>query len=314
MLMKKTRWLICITLISIISALTGCEFLSGFVPPVPSDVTATIDEFPDRVRVFWAPVPQAGGYEIWRSESEVGDYTFLARTGYASYDDVSVVPARDYWYKVKSCNRFGCSNFSEPVRGRAKAENIPSSPSGLRASQGTYADHITVEWDAVSGAVYYEIYRSQTSSSRYVLLGTVEKTRYDDYGVVPGRTYWYRVRTCSEEACSALSQPVSGYAGIVGLPAPINVTATDGEYPDKIVVNWDPVEGATNYIVYRAASEDGDYLPIADVENTRYEDANVVAGTTYWYRVRACSPEACSALSAADEGSAGEKGPPRPPE
>jgi len=294
--------------------LTGCGLLGGLRPQPPSQVSATVDSFTDRIRVTWSAVPEAGAYEVWRGESENGEYELLARTGYNSYDDLSVTPGRTYWYRVKACNRFGCSDFSPAASGRARRpERPPSPPTGLQASQGTYADHIHLEWNAVSGAVHYEVYRAAVATASYVLLDTVEDTSYDDYRVSAGKTYWYKVRACSNDACSLLSEAVSGYAGVVGLQAPQGVTASDGDYPDKVIVSWQAVEGATNYLVYRASSQDGPYSPIADVEETSYEDTNVVPGTTYWYKVRACNADACSPLSSADSGRAGEEGPPPPP-
>lgn len=296
-----------------VGVLTGCGYFQGLVPPPPLRVDATVDEFADHIRVTWSDVRGAGAYELWRASSAEGEYSFLIRTGRLSHDDFSVIPGQDYWYKVRACGRFGCGEFSPPVLGRAKErERVPSAPADLQATQGTYGDHISVTWSEVEGVAYYEVYRARGEPAGFVLLSAVEATQYDDYDIEPGVTYWYKVRACNGGACSVLSDPVSGYAGPMGLPAPEGISATDGDYFDKIVVTWEAVEGASGYVVYRAENEDGSFEPRAEVEETTYEDTEVLPGVSYWYRVRACNADACGPLSQADEGKAG--GPPLPPQ
>lgn len=294
----------------LLSALSGCNLFESSAPLPPERVEATMDEFADHIHIEWSAVPDAEAYELWRASSADGEYDFLVRTEHLSYDDFSVTPGEEYWYKVRSCNQSGCGDFCAPVKGRAHPRRVPSTPTDVQASQGTYADHIALMWSAVEGATYYEIYRAETVGGGFKLLATVEEPQYDDYEVTPGQTYWYKVRACNDSACSELSEAVSGY--VMGLPVPTGVSATDGDYVDKIVITWNAVEGATSYIVYRAETEEGPFESIAEVEETSYEDLDVAPHKTYWYKVRACNADACSGLSEADEGKTA--GPPLPPE
>jgi len=296
--------------------LGGCQYLlGGLAPAPPAEFTVTDGTFPDRVRLTWSPVAQAGSYEVWRGPSATGEFTLLAKTAYTAYDDTSVVPGTTYWYKVRACNRAGCGEFTPAKRGSARLPGVPAAPTGLSASQGEFTDRVRLTWPAVPEATAYEIYRALAEAGPYALLASVNAPPYDDTQVEPGKVYWYKVRACSSAGCSALSAPVSGHAALAALPAPRNVQASDGTEPGKIVVTWQAVSGATHYLVYRALSEDGDYGHIATVSTTSYEDTNVQAGTTYWYRVRACNAQGCSGLSDPDSGTpgAGEEEPPPPP-
>ena len=298
----------------LLAGLSGCQYLlGGFAPSTPADFSVTDGVFPDKVRLTWSPVPNAGGYEVWRASSAQGEYSLLAQTAYTSYDDGSVVPGTVYWYKVRACNRAGCSAFTEPKAGRASPPGVPSTPRGLTASQGDFTDRIRISWQPSSGAQNYELYRALQETGPYTLLATVTVTSYEDLQVEAGRVYWYRVRACNAQGCSSLSDPVSGYAGLQTLPAPQNVRATDGTEPGKVVVTWDEVSGATHYLVYRALEEAGEYSLLATVTETRYEDQAVEQGKTYWYKVRACNAQGCSPLSAADSGTPGEEEVPPPP-
>ena len=300
----------------VLLVLGGCQyFFGGFAPPPPSEFSVSDGTFPDRVRLTWSPVPEAGGYEVWRGPSAEGEFTFLARTAHTAYDDMSVQPGTRYWYKVRACNRAGCGEFTPAKAGRALAAGVPPTPTGLSASQGTFTDRVRLTWQAAAGAASYEVYRAPVEAGPYALLATVTTTTYDDAAVEPGKVYWYKVRACASAGCSALSSPVSGYAALPTLPPPQNVQASDGTHPDKVVITWDPVPGATHYLVYRAPSEEGDYSVLATVTTTSYEDSQVEPGKTYWYRVRACNAQGCSVLSSPDSGTPGEgEQPPPPPE
>jgi len=322
--LRKSRtvlWWSLLVLGGLLGTLVGCDLLplDGAKPPTPTQVSATSDSFTDRVRITWEPVPEAGGYEVWRSSSQSGEYQFLARTGHLSYDDLSVTPGLVYWYKVRSCNRVGYSEFSQPVSGRAKViiAEPPPVPTDLTASQGVYPDRVEVTWTAVPGASQYGLYRDTVATGSYTLIATVEGTSYMDMDVSPGETYWYKLRACNDFGCSDLSQAASGYAGLqAALPTPTNLSASDGEYADRIEVSWDPVDGAANYLLYRSTAQEGPYELLVDVTEPTYQDREVATGVEYWYRVRACNDQGCSALSEPDVGSVSgeEEMPPPPPE
>ena len=299
--------------------LMGCDLLPWGGEPLsaPDEVSATQDAFTDRVRVTWAPVPEAGGYEVWRASRSAGEYQFIGRTGHLSYDDFGVTPGVTYWYKVRACNRVSCSEFSPPAAGRAAQviSSPPPVPSGVEASQGTFPGSIRITWPQIPGALHYGLYRDELATGPYTLIATVEGTEYEDRDITPGKTYWYRLQACNELGCSELSQPVSGYAGFAGLHPPQGLTATDGEHPDKVVITWEAVDEATSYLLYRAPAEEGTYQLLVETGDTSYEDFAVVPGTEYWYRVRACNEQGCSSLSEPDSGSAaGDGGPPPPPQ
>ena len=50
-----------------------------------------------------------------------------------------------------------------------------------------------IRWNAVEGAVKYQVYRSTSQNGRYTLLKTVPGTGYVDTTAKPGVTYYYKV-------------------------------------------------------------------------------------------------------------------------
>lgn len=298
-------------LLSVGLGLTGCTLFGGLTPEPPSWVLATVDEYPDRIRITWAESPEATVYELWRSQYGDGEYSQLTRTEDTLYEDLTTVPGEMFWYKVRACNRFGCGEFTQPVSGRAQVPpGAPGVPPNLHASQGTYVDHVRLEWDPVSDAETFEIYRSDAQGGSFQLYETTVDNSYDDYNVSPGEAYWYKVRACNASGCGELSGAVMGFAG---LPSPEWISATDGKYLDKVEVSWAEVSGADFYALYRGDSREGPLDKLADVTETSYVDRDVAPGVRYWYKVKACNYLVCSDLSEAEEGMAGSEGPPLPP-
>lgn len=91
--------------------------------------------------------------------------------------------------------------------------SAPSVPTGLAASDGTYSDRVRVTWNQAPGASTYTLYRSQSSGSiGSAILSNSPSTSYDDTSAVAGyRSYYYRVKACSNLGCSDISGYDSGW-------------------------------------------------------------------------------------------------------
>jgi len=69
---------------------------------------------------------------------------------------------------------------------------------------------------------------------------------------------------------------------------PVQVSATDGTYHDRVRVSWDALDEAAAYMVYRSTSPDGNYESLTDhITQLSYDDREVEIGTHYFYSVTA---------------------------
>ncbi len=73
-------------------------------------------------------------------------------------------------------------------------------------------------------------------------------------------------------------------AGAV-LPAPVNLTAVQGN--GEISLAWEPVSGATGYIVYRGEKSSGPFRFVARPWGSSFTDRDFLNGSTYFYVVTA---------------------------
>jgi fibronectin type 3 domain-containing protein len=94
--------------------------------------------------------------------------------------------------------------------------------------------------------------------------------------------------------------------------APTGVTASVGQFADRVRVTWDAVERATTYRVFRAEASDGVYERVGEVASPSFDDVVGAEnqGRWYWYKVEACNAAGCSARSAPAAGYAGYPPPP----
>jgi len=122
-------------------------------------------------------------------------------------------------YQVRAQAR--CATDTSVVSGWSAAKSvqicvIPSAPTGVNATDGTYGDRVRVTWNAVGGATRYDVYRATALCGTYTKIGESTTTSYDHTGAATLRVYWYKVKGCNACGCSGLSGANSGYAGTPG--------------------------------------------------------------------------------------------------
>ena len=243
-------------------------------------------------QLTWKAVSGAVKYEVYRSTRQNSGYSLLGTTTSTSYVNTGASTGTTYYYRVKAVNRDGmASGYSNIVSGKAKAA-APAAPSVTAGNSSTGKPRLT--WKAVSGAVSYRIYRSESRGTGYSLLGTTTATSYVNTGAAVGKTYYYRVKAVNRDGMA------SGYSNIVSgkatLPAPvlnIGLSVSSG----KPMLAWDAVPGATSYRIYRSTSRGTGYSLLATTTSTSYVNTSAAKGTTYYYRVKACNAAGLSPYS-----------------
>jgi hypothetical protein len=166
----------------------------------------------------------------------------------------------------------------------------PRKPSGLQASDGTYAKKISLKWNPTADAVAYRIYRSSTTNiADAVQLPTVRppSVSAEDLGLDEGATYNYWVRVVGKY--SLLSKEYSNMdAGSTGVtpdtPVLDDNVVVDG---NSINVQWGAVANADSYKVYRNSTNDAGtatYLATETAPTVEHTNSGLTSGT-YWYFV-----------------------------
>ena len=267
----------------------------------PGSTSATDGDYPGRVEVIWGADPAAESYIVYRSYDDTGAGLTRIAEVYApqtSFNDTTAPWAEERWYSVARI----IAGIEQPRGEGDWGHRGLATPQDVSASQGTDAFLVTISWKPVNHSTRYKVYRSALPDDPMpVEAGQVDvpQTSFTDipqgWGITEGLRYYYYVlalHTGPDDERSSLSIAVEGWRG---LGVPQDVTATDGDYMDKVVVTWESVAQAEGYRVYRGWS----FLGQVDAPETAYIDPDVTPGTVYSYQVSAFITVGEGAMSAA---------------
>jgi len=267
------------------------DFDSGSVKLSTTTPTVTNLTFNDKINLSWTQVTGATTYAIYKSSSsEFDDKTvILIETANLSYSDTELTPGETYYYSIvaKSNSEECDSEFSPFIIG--KTSIILDTPT-VTASNGSSVDHVSLSWNTIRFATYYEIYRDG------VLIDIALETQYNDIGATPGILHTYQVIAKSSSAASTYDTDsgTTGYRklNIVG----VGLVASNGLHEDKIVLNWNSITGATGYRLYRGTtwvdpSNNMTLIATSNGSTFTYSDTNTDLdyNTNYYYSIVATS-------------------------
>lgn len=252
--------------------------------PAPTGVSAADGTSTANITITWDEIEGVVQFQVWRYSMERGRNELIGTSTTTSYKDTkNIEPGIKYTYCVKAVFATGLSAFSTTDTGYLKA----SSPT-VSATDGTSTSQISLTWGAMSGAISYLVYRSETSSSaKAEQIGSTSMLYYNDTSAARGTLYYYWIRTATAIDTSDFGTSDTGY---IGLPGVSRVAASDGAYDDKVVVSWSAVSGAQSYEIWRGTSDDSSSATRvkSGVKENVWEDTTVTPGVKNWYWVRAC--------------------------
>lgn len=162
----------------------------------------------------------------------------------------------------------------------------PQTVTGLKIIDESITE-TKIGWNKVKGCYGYEIFRLNTTTNQYDYIGLSKgagKTSFSD-NTINGMPATYKVR-----AISAYKGSMTGG----GFSEPLTTTGcfiinVDSYSTGKCTISWPAYENATEYEVYRCASENGTYSLIGKTDaNTRtFTDTTKSGFKTYYYKIRA---------------------------
>jgi hypothetical protein len=173
-----------------------------------------------------------------------------------------------------------------------------SAPSNVRASGGESSDYIEVRWEGSEDAISYEVWRSSSERGVPASLGTVSsnqnyyQNRIDknDQGV----DFYYIITAVNRFGNVSLqTRPAMGYAKQDGAPDSPVVRRTSGygrgNSSSMVRIEWDAVEDAEYYAVYRFSNVDSSLTRLATETTQTYwlDSSGLKPGVYYYYRVQA---------------------------
>lgn len=144
------------------SALRSGTYIPPAPPAAPSDLSAAGAGM-QRINLSWTFSDDGQtDYEVYRASSSAGPYEVIIRAkGTTAIDSIGLVPGTVYYYKVKTVNSNGSSDFSAMASASTTADGTtPTVPQGLTLISKTLTG-AAVTWEPSTdnvGVTHYEIY------------------------------------------------------------------------------------------------------------------------------------------------------------
>ena len=233
--------------------------------------------------VSWGALNGAESYSVYRNDDGETDadgktvWKKVGETDGATYcEDEPLTSGVKYYYTVKAHK--GQYNAEASI---APAEIIFIANASIVGCKLNYED-IIINWNFVSAAVKYEVYRKGPGDAEYKFITETTENSFTDADVEDKKTYSYQVRSIAENGDGSV-RGTTGY-DVTKLPITTEVVGALGE--DHITVSWKAADLAEEYVIYRKTTT-GNWLRLANVPatQTKFDDKVVESGVTYVYAV-----------------------------
>jgi len=161
--------------------------------------------------------------------------------------------------------------------------HIATIKDSLSSPQLIAADDGLNDFDLYLGAFYSEPYLTRSMLPAYATEALfIDPTP----GTFPDPTF---AGIFPELTQGSISAGLAGYP--LNVPVLTGVVASQSTSLSKIDISWNPIEGATDYEIWRSTSPNlNGATPVATVSGGSYTDSSLEPGSTYYYWVRGTNP------------------------
>ncbi|WDT71111.1 MAG: FG-GAP-like repeat-containing protein [Candidatus Manganitrophus sp.] len=278
----------------------GSRHRGGRPPAAPTGVAVTA--FSGAVVIGWDPVDGATSYHVYVAASSGVTKTNYETLPFGKRNPAAAGPftqsdlfdGTTYYFVVTALNEAGESVESAEVSATPMSTALPLPPTGLRAIAAD--GQVTLEWNSVTGASSYFLYRATVSGINRDNWNTIVggnrtqvpggATVYIEDSLTNGTTYFFVVTAQNSLGQSEESAEVSAtpFAADTVPVQPTNLTASAAD--SEVILHWNAAAGAQFYNVYwgtAAGVTPDNGTKISNLSGTSYTHTALTNNTTYHY-------------------------------
>lgn len=233
-------------------------------------------------------------HEFYARDGEEGEFVkcYESQDNYGYCENISLGEHK-YYLKIVSYNIVnGHKYYSKPSSVYAYSFVNVGCVKNLQCTFVNY-DTVTLTWEAVEGADFYNVWRSDGDESLYRIAGTVTTNSYTNANPIASeKDYYYKVQPCRYNNPAYFTEIRGGFSNVVKihttLPAPTNVKLKNNG-SNAVTVSWTPTEGKHLYDVYWKRAGESKYSSensCQGIDGTSKVIDGLEAGVEYTFQVR----------------------------
>lgn len=269
--------------------LIGCSGDGSSTNPVAPTINppSGLDGVPQSdssIKLTWVNGSNDAGVLIQRGSGAAGDFTTLTElaAGTTTYTDNGLNEGSEYRYRLFAKRG---DQQSDPTTAISR-HTFPKAPADMAVTQVSETGCSLVWQDLSAAEDAYELQRSPGDVNHFQPLAMLnaDAVGYDDTGLTPNQTYYYRIRA----KLGVLSSGWSNTANVTTFAAPSNPVA-QALSDSEIKLTWQDNSGnETSFKLERSVGDDQNWTELATVnaDVVSYNDTGLAEGTTYYYRVK----------------------------
>ncbi|MER5899205.1 PA14 domain-containing protein [Streptomyces mirabilis] len=271
-------------------------------PLTPTGTSVAYDKATGKAKLTWAKNKELdlAGYRVYRRLQGSTTWSKPATTTATSYTDTTVPATGDtYYYEVRAHDRAGNESTGTADQAVTTVDRTAlAAPAGLIAT--SMSRGLQLDWNGVTGAVSYRVYRATGENGVYAQIGSTDKLSYLDTSALESVAYCYRV-TVLDAAGNESARSVAAAGEREDLtppPAVTGLTVTPTEYGFELEWDKNPAADLGRYTVYRGElwGDEGEEQVCAGTL-TEYLSADT---TSYSYTTRPDGDRVCFFVDAID--------------
>lgn len=147
------------------------------------------------------------------------------------------------------------------------------------------SSEVSFTWDVVDGASGYEVWRLNSATNGYDLIGDLKDTSYQIKDLDHGVKVNILVRAYVKDGADKKEGIFSEMLIVSTTPDDVSNLQAAGTGSALMVLSWNEVSPDASYLVYRCSEGSFTYTQIADTTEETYTDTGVSPATGYSYYV-----------------------------
>lgn len=192
---------------------------------------------------------------IWDVHAKAEKYKLCMSVGNGAYNEINIKPVEQsgkmtvklnllnagYTYSVKV---YAIIGEDESYPSSVSFKTVPGKPQHF-VSTDANDTAVTLAWDTVTGADYYEVEQYNALSNKYEKIETISVSTYVISNLIPANSYKFRVRACNETNGTIQNGDYSDILTVSTISASINGLTVSNITSSTCILTWNTISGAT---------------------------------------------------------------------